>query len=139
MYLARLLIRTLSVLDIPQHNTGILNIVNMDKMDGHDSEKARVEQIDSVPAYPVESPASEPDHGFGFSPEEQKRIVWRIDRRLVTTLGVLYCVSLMDRTNLGAANIAGMSKELVLIGERYVSNNAASGERSPRPHGEGIV
>ncbi|KAF3763071.1 hypothetical protein M406DRAFT_99558 [Cryphonectria parasitica EP155] len=50
---------------------------------------------------------------------EEKRILKSIDRRLVTTLGVMYCVSLMDRTNLGAASIAGMSTELVLIGERY--------------------
>jgi hypothetical protein len=42
-----------------------------------------------------------------FSPAEQKRIVQRIDRRLVSTLGVLYCASLMDRTNLGSAAIAG--------------------------------
>jgi MFS family permease len=54
-----------------------------------------------------------------FSPEEQKKIIRRVDRRLVVTLGVLYCCSLMDRTNLGAANIAGMAKGLNLIGDRY--------------------
>jgi hypothetical protein len=42
-----------------------------------------------------------------FTPEEQKKIIWRIDRRLVTTLGLLYCTSLMDRTNLSSAAIAG--------------------------------
>jgi hypothetical protein len=42
-----------------------------------------------------------------FSEAEQKAIVTRIDRRLVTTLGILYCASLMDRTNLGSAAIAG--------------------------------
>ncbi len=42
-----------------------------------------------------------------FTPEEQRKIVHRVDRRLVTLLGLLYCVSLMDRTNLSAANIAG--------------------------------
>lgn len=39
-----------------------------------------------------------------FTPEEQKNIIWRIDRRLVLTLGFLYMISLMDRTNLGAAS-----------------------------------
>ncbi|KAL1845948.1 hypothetical protein VTK73DRAFT_387 [Phialemonium thermophilum] len=48
--------------------------------------------------------------------EEQKRIMLRIDRRLVTTLGLMYCISLMDRTNLGAANIAGMDTELEMSG-----------------------
>jgi hypothetical protein len=42
-----------------------------------------------------------------FTPAEQKRIIQRIDRRLVSTLGILYCASLMDRTNLGSAAIAG--------------------------------
>jgi len=56
---------------------------------------------------------------FGFSPDEQKKIIRRIDRRLVLTVGAMYCISLMDRTNLGAANIAGMGTDLVLIGDRY--------------------
>ncbi|KAE9366459.1 phthalate transporter [Stipitochalara longipes BDJ] len=54
-----------------------------------------------------------------YSPEEQKRIVRKVDLRLVSTLGILYCASLMDRTNLGSAAIAGMTVELNLIGERY--------------------
>ncbi len=57
-----------------------------------------------------------------FTPDEQRAILRRIDYRLVTTVGFMYCVSLMDRTNLGAANIAGMSTELVLSGNRYVSS-----------------
>ena len=51
--------------------------------------------------------------------EDEKRIKRHIDRRLVMTVGAMYCVSLMDRTNLGAANIAGMSVELKLIDNRY--------------------
>jgi hypothetical protein len=47
-----------------------------------------------------------------FSPKEQKKIIHRIDRRLVVTVGVLYCVSLMDRTNLSAAAIAGFVDEV---------------------------
>lgn len=42
-----------------------------------------------------------------FSPSEQRKIIHKIDRRLTVTLGILYCISLMDRTNLGAASIAG--------------------------------
>jgi MFS family permease len=55
-----------------------------------------------------------------FSKEDERRILRRVDLRLVLTVGVMYCVRLMDRTNLSAANIAGMSKALGLeIGERY--------------------
>lgn len=42
-----------------------------------------------------------------FTEREQRKIIHRIDRRLVVTVGVLYCISLMDRTNLSAASIAG--------------------------------
>lgn len=34
-----------------------------------------------------------------LTPEEQKKVIRRIDIRLVLTLGFMYCVSLMDRTN----------------------------------------
>lgn len=85
------------------------------------SEKGTVEGLEKAPAYPAGGGSQVSDLEHEFTPEEQRRIVRRVDRRLVTTLGVLYCVSLMDRTNLGAANIAGMSKELMLIGNRYVS------------------
>lgn len=35
-----------------------------------------------------------------FGPADHKRIKRKIDRRLVLTLGLMYCVSLMDRTNM---------------------------------------
>ncbi len=54
-----------------------------------------------------------------FTPAEQKSIIRRIDCRLVSTLGFLYAVSLMDRNNTGIAMIAGMSVDLEMIGNRY--------------------
>lgn len=44
----------------------------------------------------------------------------RIDLRLLPILGLIYCISLIDRSNLGLAMIAGMSKDLQLAkGNRY--------------------
>lgn len=54
--------------------------------------------------------SSHNDYECEFSEREQRKIIHRIDRRLVVTVGVLYCVSLMDRTNLSAASIAGFVK-----------------------------
>ncbi|KAF8859312.1 MFS general substrate transporter [Acephala macrosclerotiorum] len=79
-----------------------------------DSEKGGVQHIE-----PTVSEESNDAHIAEFTPEEQKKIIHRIDRRLVTTLGVIYMSSIMDRTNLGAANIAGMATGLNLIGDRY--------------------
>jgi hypothetical protein len=42
-----------------------------------------------------------------FSVKEQRKIFRRIDIRLVVTLGCMYMISLLDRTNLGAASVAG--------------------------------
>jgi hypothetical protein len=82
-------------------------------------------ELEKQPDYKHDESASkvkhEEDISHGFTPAEQHRIIHRIDRRLVLTVGAMYCVSLMDRTNMSAANIAGMSTELVLTGFRYVS------------------
>lgn len=42
-----------------------------------------------------------------FSVEEERKLLRRLDIRLVVTCGVLLCVSLMDRTNLSQGAIAG--------------------------------
>lgn len=75
---------------------------------------------------PTKDSAAPEDDDFGFTQAEQRSIIRRIDRRLVMTVGAMYCVSLMDRTNMSAANIAGMSVELDLIDNRYVRASSAS-------------
>ena len=47
------------------------------------------------------------DEDNEFTPQEQKKIIRRIDLRLVTMTGLAYCISLMDRTNLSMAAVAG--------------------------------
>jgi hypothetical protein len=66
-----------------------------------------------------------------FTLEEQKKIIRKVDCRLVLTLGALYACSLMDRTNLGAVNIAGyvrisLSPELSLMRTKHVERSQAS-------------
>ncbi|KAI0129069.1 major facilitator superfamily domain-containing protein [Xylariales sp. AK1849] len=84
---------------------------------GHETEKTTVDHVPEVELAKTTTEIS--NWGNDYPPEEQKRIIRRIDRRLVATVGCMYCVSLMDRTNLSAANIAGMAKELELVNERY--------------------
>ncbi|KAL2842521.1 major facilitator superfamily domain-containing protein [Aspergillus pseudoustus] len=56
---------------------------------------------------------------MGLSEEDQVRIKRRIDRRLIPIIGLMYCVSLIDRTNVAAASVAGMIEDLALVGNRY--------------------
>lgn len=61
------------------------------------------------------------DEDDQFSYKAQRKIIHRIDRRLVVMMGAIYCVSLIDRTNLSNAAIAGMTPDLDLnVGFRYV-------------------
>jgi hypothetical protein len=61
--------------------------------------------FDNIEDIAGKSPPSEDDEEF--TPEEQKKIMRRIDLRLVTMTGLAYCISLMDRTNLSMAAVAG--------------------------------
>lgn len=76
-------------------------------MAGSHSEKAPTETVPTVcHSAIIESISDVPVDEY--SAEEQRRIIRRIDYRLVTILGILYCASLMDRTNLSSASIAGL-------------------------------
>lgn len=56
----------------------------------------------------VEKMASHRENAaISMSPEAERKLIRRIDIRLVITCGFLYCISLLDRTNMGAASVAG--------------------------------
>ncbi|KAF4978624.1 hypothetical protein FZEAL_5027 [Fusarium zealandicum] len=55
-----------------------------------------------------------------LSTADERKLIRRIDLRLLPILGVMYSISLIDRTNLGLALVAGMQEDLVLaVGSRY--------------------
>jgi len=56
-----------------------------------------------------------------YSYEEQRKIIHRLDRRLIIITAIIYMNSLMDRSNLPNAGIAGMNTDLEMMkGSRYV-------------------
>ncbi|KIA75427.1 hypothetical protein HK57_00071 [Aspergillus ustus] len=68
----------------------------------------------------IEDPKKQAVFDDGLTDAEKKRIIRRIDIRLLPILGVMYSISLIDRTNLGLALVAGMQEDLDLaVGERY--------------------
>ncbi|KAJ5641218.1 MFS general substrate transporter [Penicillium lividum] len=74
------------------------------RLESVESQKPIVEGLDDDPVY---------------SYSEQRKIIHRVDSRLVLMLGFLHTVSLIDRGNLGTAAVAGMEKELHLHGTQY--------------------
>jgi len=74
--------------------------------DHHEKEETpMVEALDDDPVY---------------SYKEQRKIIGRVDRRLISVAGIIYMNSLMDRSNLPNAGIAGMNVDLGMVtGFRY--------------------
>lgn len=68
----------------------------------------------------VEEPDVDEDEQYSVA--EQRKIIHKVDRRLLIILGLMQAVSFLDRANLSNAAIAGMYEDLGLaIGNRYVS------------------
>lgn len=64
----------------------------------------------------------EVDDDEEFTLAEQRKIIHKIDRRLLIILGAMQAVSFLDRANMSNAAIAGMTKDLELgVQNRYVS------------------
>ncbi|KAF3935802.1 hypothetical protein ABW19_dt0203990 [Dactylella cylindrospora] len=54
-----------------------------------------------------------------IDPEEEKRLVRKIDLYILPTMWIMYLLSYMDRTNIGNAKIAGMEEDLQLTSNQY--------------------
>jgi hypothetical protein len=97
-----------------------------------DDSKVDLEQDDLVHKGISNVSDTASDHAIlsEFSKAEERSIIHRVDRRLVVTVGFMYCISLMDRTNLSAANIAGFVSMSRLLQSANESNKHVTGSWS---------
>jgi hypothetical protein len=54
-----------------------------------------------------------------FTKEEEEAVIRKLDWHLMPLIFVLYSLSVLDRSNLGNAKIAGMQDDIDLGGNRY--------------------
>ncbi|KAK9774533.1 putative Major facilitator superfamily (MFS) profile domain-containing protein [Seiridium cardinale] len=54
-----------------------------------------------------------------FSEEARKRVIWKVDIRLIPMLTILHLISFLDCSNMGNAKIEGLDDELQLDGVKY--------------------
>ncbi|WWC65480.1 uncharacterized protein I303_108098 [Kwoniella dejecticola CBS 10117] len=54
-----------------------------------------------------------------LDPHEERRLLRKLDTYVISILGVLYLLSFLDRSNIGNANVAGMSVDLGLVGNQF--------------------
>ncbi|KAJ5371061.1 uncharacterized protein N7496_007153 [Penicillium cataractarum] len=59
------------------------------------------------------------DFYVSFSAERKKKLMRKVDLRLVPMLGVVYLISHLDRSNIGNAKILGLAEDLGLSGIQY--------------------
>ncbi|KAF3914616.1 hypothetical protein AA313_de0201256 [Arthrobotrys entomopaga] len=54
-----------------------------------------------------------------FPPEKHKRLIHKVDWRMIPFLTILYLITYIDKTNIGNAKIEGLTKDLHLSGIQY--------------------
>lgn len=54
-----------------------------------------------------------------FTEAEERKVLKKLDRRVVLFVALLYLLSFLDRSNIGNARIAGLERDLRLTGEQY--------------------
>ncbi|KAF1994422.1 MFS general substrate transporter [Amniculicola lignicola CBS 123094] len=54
-----------------------------------------------------------------YTPDEDREVLKKLDRRLVGFMALLYCLSFLDRSNIGNARIAGLTDDLSLSSRQY--------------------
>ncbi|CAG7988573.1 unnamed protein product [Penicillium olsonii] len=54
-----------------------------------------------------------------FSPQEERKLVRKVDLTLLPMIWIMYLLSYMDRTNIGNAKISGMASDLDLTSNQY--------------------
>ncbi|SDA02901.1 BZ3500_MvSof-1268-A1-R1_Chr11-1g03208 [Microbotryum saponariae] len=57
--------------------------------------------------------------GVPFSKADERRLIRKIDWKIVPFLSLLYLMSFLDRVNIGQARLSGLEKELKMSGSQY--------------------
>lgn len=83
------------------------------EIEKHDPEKASSTQAENKDV-PVVQPAPGkedyvPPGDFVYpTPQEEAAVIWKLDKRLIPIVFFLYMLSVLDRSNLGNAKLAGL-------------------------------
>lgn len=84
----------------------------------HSDEKDGIQTIEDVGAKEAGGRGNVIVHTT-FTPEEEKRIISKLDWHIMPFIFLLYSLSILDRSNLGNARIAGLEDDINISGNRY--------------------
>jgi hypothetical protein len=88
-------------------------------MSSHTDSPVSVGQKDLGVTEMKEHDSNSEGHDFDFSGIDEKKMLRKMDVRLIPVLAVLYLLSFLDRGNIGNAKIQGLSKDLHLSADGY--------------------
>ena len=91
-----------------------------------DSDIAVEKPLGSVSTEPTSPTTKSIGTADTFSSAEYRRLIWKLDVRLLPPLFILWFISLIDRVNIGTARIQGLEKDLGMnpLGKQF---NIATG------------
>ncbi|KAL4804263.1 major facilitator superfamily domain-containing protein [Aspergillus unguis] len=96
---------------------------NLDIVDERLHDPGRIEKavntvaIDNIQVLGLR--AEDAEFYTSYPPEARKKLLWKIDIRLIPILAVLYLISHLDRANIGNAKIEGLTTDLGLNGVQW--------------------
>jgi hypothetical protein len=97
------------------HSAGIA--MHNDRSSSTDEEKAEHRNLEDIEAVKHERPAEA--RVSQFTKEEEEAVIRKLDWHLMPLIFVLYSLSVLDRSNLGNAKIAGLQNDINISGNRY--------------------
>lgn len=56
---------------------------------------------------------------MSLDPVAERKLVWKLDLRLMPILAIMYLFNALDKGNIGNAKTAGLEKDLGLVGNQY--------------------
>jgi hypothetical protein len=88
--------------------------------DGEKPQLMDVEDIDDIEASNPDVQSSKVvERVPRFTSEEEEAVIRKLDWHLMPLIFTLYSISVLDRSNLGNAKLAGMANDINLTGNRY--------------------
>lgn len=83
-----------------------------------EQEKSELEAIERVEEHRI-SPNSGKSEFILPTAEEEAQVIRKIDYNVLPLTFVLYSLSVLDRSNLGNARLAGLQEDVGLVGNQY--------------------
>ena len=87
------------------------------ELEGQKPDPRITEKPSSLPSTPTDGSLSE-DHKIEDD-AAMRRLLWKLDMRVLPPLFVLWFLSFIDRVNIGMARLGGMEKDLGMQGNQF--------------------